>query len=123
MWFFKKKEDTVESLMKDCNKLYSDFRYAFTLAHYKSYYEFKQIMHVNFNMLKDCLGKENDEKVVKSLLLHFKEQLTFLQEHPFSCTPEELKQFEEKHFPYMEKVHQVLSDNNSLQVIPRKPRM
>lgn len=123
MWPFKKKEDTVESLMKDCNKLYSDFRYTLTLAHYQSYYEFKQIMNVNFDMLKDSLAQENDDKVVKALLLHFKEQLTFFQDNPFSCNPEELKQFEDKHFPYMEKVHQVLSDNNSLQVISRKPRM
>ena len=36
MWPFKK-EENVENLIKDCNKLYSSFRYSLGKAHYKSY--------------------------------------------------------------------------------------
>ena len=113
MWPFKKKEDNVESLMKDCNKLYSDFRYALTYAHYESYYEFKEFMNSNFGQLRKQLGKEENEQVVKSLLLHFKEQLTFFQSNPFSCEKEDFKKFEEKHLPYMEKVQSVIRQNNT----------
>lgn len=114
MWLFKKKEDNIENLMKDCNKLYVDFKYSFTLAHSQSYYDFKKIMNFHFNEMKDYIGKETNETNLKSLLLHFKEQLIFFQKHPFSCTPEEFKKFAEKHLPYVEKIQSIIRENNSI---------
>lgn len=68
MWPFKKKEETVESLMKDCNKLYSDFCFSLGKAHYKSYSDLKFVMQKNFHIMRDYISKEDNEAVLIELL-------------------------------------------------------
>lgn len=111
MWPFKKKEETVESLMNDCSKLYSDFRYSITLAHYKSYYEFKQTMNGHFEEFRNFVSQSEDEQTVKSLLVHFKEQLLFFKQYPFACEIEDFRKFQEKNFPYIEKLQEIVNQN------------
>ena len=109
MWPFKKKEETVESLIKDCNKLYSSFNYSLTLAHYQSYYEMKKHMKENFQIMRTYLGTTDDEKTLKELLLHFKEQLKFFQENAFACPIEKFQEFSLKHLPYEEKIKNIVN--------------
>lgn len=118
MWPFKKKEDTIESLIKDCTKLYSDFRFSSTLAHHKSYADFKSEMNSNFVQLRAIIGEQDNEDTIKSLLVHYKEQLKFFQKNPFSCEIENLDTFYQKNFPYMEKVNNIISEQQS-----PKPKM
>lgn len=101
MWPFKKKEETVESLMKDCNKLYSDFCFSLGKAHYKSYSDLKFVMKENFHIMRDYISKEDNEVVLIELLKKFKDQLTFFNKNPFSCdTKVFIKEFDSKHMPY-----------------------
>ena len=101
MWPFKKKEETVESLMKDCNKLYSNFCFSLGKAHYQSYSDLKFVMKDKFSIMKDYISKENNEEVLLGLLKKFKSQLEFFNEHPFSCDTEVfIKEFDSKHMPY-----------------------
>jgi len=101
MWPFKKKEETVESLMKDCNKLYSDFCFSLGEAHYKSYSDLKFVMQKNFHIMRDYISKEDNEAVLIELLKKFKDQLTFFNKNPFSCDIDIfVQEFDSKHMPY-----------------------
>ena len=114
--FFKKdpKKETVESLMKDCNKAYSDFLYAYTLAHYKQYFYFKGELKEGFDIMKATLHAVEDEKTTLALLKVFKEQLTFINKNPFSAEPEEIRDFIHKHFPYKEKLKAINCENKNM---------
>ena len=111
--FFKKesKKETVESLMKDCNKAYSDFLYAYTLAHYKQYFYFKGELKDGFDIMKATLHAVDDEKTMLALLKTFKEQLTFINKNPFSAEPDEIRDFIHTHFPYKDKIKAIIYEN------------
>lgn len=111
MWPFKQKEDSIESLIKDCTKLYSDFRFSSTLAHYQSYADFKSEMNSNFVQLRAIIGEQDNEDTIKSLLVHYKEQLKFFQKNPFSCEIENLDTFYQKNLPYIEKLQEIVNQN------------
>lgn len=113
--FFKKdpKKETVESLMKDCNKAYGDFLYAYTLAHYKQYFYFKGELKDGFDLMKATLHAVEDEKITLALLRTFKEQLTFINKNPFSAEPDEIRDFIHKHFPYKDKIKAIICENKS----------
>ena len=66
MWPFKK-EENVENLIKDCNKLYSRFRYSLGKAHYKSYSDLKFLMKENFKIMREKIGTEQDEEIMVEL--------------------------------------------------------
>lgn len=111
MWPLKKKEDTVESLMKDCNKLYSSFNYSLTLANSINYAKFKVIMKNNFKIMQDMLSKQTDEVVTLALLKNFKEQLSFFEKNPFYCDQKEfIKSFDSKYMPYQQKLDELISE-------------
>lgn len=110
MWPFSKKEDTVESLMKDCNDSYHEFDRTLTLGHYGAYVEFKMDMKESFEKVKEAiLSADNDERK-KALLNHFKKQLTFFEKNPFSCEGVKLLDFKENNFPYVEKMEMAVQE-------------
>lgn len=108
MWF--KKEDTVDSLVKDCNKLYSNFKDTHTLAHTRSYYQFKVIMDQNFQVLRELVTNSTTDESRLNLLKSFKEQLEFFNEYTFSAEPKALEDFADKFFPYKEKMMEVAQE-------------
>lgn len=110
MWPFKPREENIENLTKDCNKLYSSFNQYLGLAHYQSYFDLKKLMGNNFQIMKYNLGQQHDEDVVKALLLHFKAQLQFFETHPFSCNSGEFLDFEQKNFPYQGKIELLIQE-------------
>lgn len=113
MWPFKPKQDTIESLIKDCNKLYASFKYSYTLAHYESYYDLKKSMKDNFQLMQKTIGLTDNEDSMKELLKHFKNQLSFFEKNPFSCTPEDLNTFKNAHFPYQQKMEEIMKSPSS----------
>ena len=66
MWPFKK-EENVENLIKDCNKLYASFSYSLGKAHYKSYSDLKFLMKENFKIMREKIGTEQDEEIKSSI--------------------------------------------------------
>ena len=109
---FFKKEETIESLMKECNKEYSSFLYSYTKAHYQSYFDFKQTLKNDFNYLKDCMANSTKEDLTLDLLKTFKAQLKFINTHPFSADVETMQPFLAEHFPYKEKVDTIITKHN-----------
>ena len=109
---FLKKEDTVESLMKECNKEYSDFLYSYTKANYQSYFDFKQTLKNDFNYLKDSLATSSKEDLTLELLKTFKSQLKFINSQPFSADAKTMKPFLAEHFPYKEKIDAIIFKHN-----------
>ena len=110
MWSFKK-EENVENLIKDCNKLYSSFSYSLGKAHYKSYSDLKFLMKENFKIMREKIGTEQDEEIMVELLKKFKNQLEFFEKYPFSCEIKIFhKEFHQKHMPYKENLDNYINN-------------
>lgn len=120
--FFNKKPDTIESLTNACNKKYDDFMYTRTLAHYKSYYEMKQLLRQDFNFMRSVIEETKEDNLTLDLLKHFKEQLIFINKNPFSCNESEMAQFMSKNYPYQDKVLDIIKQHQSINTPHRKPK-
>lgn len=103
-----KKQETVESLTKDCNKLYANFDFSYHLAHTRPYYNFKEMMRNNFDYFKVFIKEVHDEKTQVALLKSFKEQLQFFNKNPFMADDKDIEKFVSKFIPYKSKLNSIV---------------
>lgn len=109
MFNFFHKEETVESLTKQCNKLYSNFDFSYHLAHTRSYYDFKEMMRNNFDDFKVFIKEHDSEKTQIALLKSFKEQLQFFNKNPFLANESDIQKFVTKFLPYKSKLESIVN--------------
>ena len=122
--FFKKKTETMDSLMTDCSKGYDDFRWSYTKAHYREHFEFKVELKENFKYIFQEIANhrfKSQERTI-ALLKHMKAQLEFINKHPFSVDDLDMMKFLDANYPYQEKVQEVLKNLSSEEIIdyPKK---
>ncbi len=109
---FFKKEETIDSLTKECNELVASFKYSYSKAHSKSYFHFKQKFSGNLPIIKFAIENAKEDESVLILLKWFKEQLSFFKKNPFSSSIEDMIEFESKFSPVDEKIKVLLEKNN-----------
>lgn len=110
---FFKKSPSIRKLVKQCNHKHDIILKHLNEASSEDYYEFKISLAKDFFCLRDRIESCAFPKEAIALLLHFQEQLNFLVEHPFFASEQDLKNFLEHHYPYNEKIIDVVASCHS----------
>lgn len=106
-----KKEDTIESLVDDCEHKYNNFLSYITQAHYRSYAIFKVQLKNDMDYLFTKITQEQNLEIKMDLLKHLKSQLKFINKHPFSAEQKDMRVFIDIHYPYQEKINQIILEH------------
>jgi hypothetical protein len=114
--FFKKKPDSIESLMKKCNSGYSEFLGHLTKAHSHSYFQFKCALKDDFKYLMNEISQSENEEVTMKLLQHFKGQLDFITKNPFTSNQDKFDKFLADNYPYADKIDGIKAEVNKLKM-------
>jgi hypothetical protein len=100
-------EEQEESLIKKCNKNYSELKRILTLAHYREYFLLKKELKNDLDNLKKHLEEESDTHKRILILQNMQEKLEYFNKNPFSFDSKR-NNFAQKFLPFSEKTQAFL---------------
>ena len=100
-------KEQEESLIKKCNKGYSELNRILTLAHYRGYFLLKKELKNDLDNLKKHLEEESDIHKRILILQNMQEKLEYFNKNPFSFDTKR-NEFAQKFLPFSEKTQAFL---------------